>query len=129
MKKTLWRAAQDDYIDTGYSFATTRANSEVYLDNPGFGGATIYRAKISVSEKQVVDLQGLTVRELAKSMGFNDPGAIDIDEWLPRTPDAITELRSQGFLWAMVEESFPENSTTWIWLGSGLDDEPELEAV
>lgn len=129
MKKTLWRAAQDDYVDTGYSFAESREDAEAYLDNPGFGGAHLYRTRVELPEGTVVDLTSKTVRQITRSFGLSDPGAIGLDEWLPRTPNALDALRAKGFLWALVTESYPADSTTWIWLGAGADDEPVLEEV
>ena len=60
---------------------------------------------------------------------MDDPGAIGLDEWLPRTPDAIDALRAAGHLWAIVAESYPRGTRTWIWLGTGTDDEPELGEI
>jgi hypothetical protein len=126
MKRTLYRAADEDYVDTGYSFAETRSIAEAYLDNPGFGGCVVFKARVDYRPDEVIDLTRTTVARAAKRVGHPDPGAIGIDEWLPRTPDALTALREQGFLWALVAESFPHDTTTWIWLGTGLDEEPEL---
>jgi hypothetical protein len=126
VKKTLYRAANDDYVNQGFSFATNRTTAEAYLDNPGFGGASIFRCRIDVPEEQVIDLTNWSVRKLAKNLGFNDPGAIGLDEWLPRTPSALDTLREKGYLWALVAESFPHETTTWIWLGTSEDNEPEL---
>lgn len=129
MKKTLFRAAKDDYVDTGYSFATSRETAEAYLDNPGFGGDTVYRARITYEESELVDLTGVSVGELAQALGMGHPGAIGVDEWIPRTPKVLDALRDMGFLWALVLESFPEETTTWIWCGTGADDEPELDEL
>ena len=126
MRKTLWRASNDDYVDTGYSFAETRAVAEAYLDDPGFGGAQIFRTRISVRPEQVLDWTDMTTRRAARALGIQDPGAIGLDEWLPRTPRALDSLREQGFLWVMLAESFPHDTTTWIWLGTSDDEEPEL---
>jgi hypothetical protein len=127
LKKTLWRAANDDYVDTGYSFAEKRSIAEAYLDNPGFGGANIYRAKIEVDDELVLDLTEKSVGQVAKMLGVQHPGAIGLDEWLPRSPRVLDALREAGSLWVLVAESFPIETTTWIWIGTGADDEPELE--
>lgn len=125
----LWRVANDDYVDTGYSFAETRAIAEAYLDNPGFGGANIYRAAVEVDDDQVLDLTGKSMSEVADELGEPDPGAIGVDEWIPRSPKVMDALREAGALWVKVDESFPEETVTWIWIGTGADDEPELELV
>ena len=129
MKKTLFRAAKDDYVDQGYSFATSRAIAEAYLDNPGFGGTKIFRARVVYEADQLIDLTGVSVGKLAKELGLGHPGAIGVDEWIPRTPKALDALRDMGFLWALVLESFPEETTTWIWCGTGADEEPSLEEL
>ena len=127
MKKNLWRAANDDYVDTGYSFAEKRSIAEAYLNNPGFGGDSIYRAKVEFDDGQVLDLTEKSVGQVAKMLGVQHPGAIGLDEWLPRSPQLLERLRDAGSLWVLVKESFPSNTTTWIWIGTGADDEPELE--
>lgn len=127
MKKTLWRAANDDYVDTGYSFAERRSIAEAYLDNPGFGGANIYRARCEIIEDQVLDLTDSSVDDVVRLFDIQHPGAIGLDEWLPRTPRVLDGLREKGNLWVIVAESFPPNTTTWIWVGTGADDEPVLE--
>lgn len=40
----LFRSADDDYVDTGYSFATSLEAAEAYCKNPGFGGQRIFFA-------------------------------------------------------------------------------------
>lgn len=129
MKKTLWRAANDDYVNTGYSFAESRWISELYMDIPGFGGSHLYRCKVTVDPETVLDLTKSSASEVAESLGTYDPGAIGLEEWIPRSPAVMDALREQGYLWALVLESYPENTTTWIWIGTFDDDEPELELV
>lgn len=125
MTMTLYRAATDDYLDIGYSFAETRETAESYLDNPGFGGGSIYSIEI---DDDPLDLTGMTAADVADLLGMTDPGAIGLDEWLPRTSDALDAIRELGHLWAIVDESYPAGTRTWIWCGTGLDDEPELIA-
>lgn len=120
---TLYRAANDDSIEQGISFAESRETAEQYLDNPGFGGAVIYSAE---TDEEALDLCGLTVAESADLLGCSDPGSIGVDEWLPRTVAALDAVREQGYCWALVSESYPAGTTTWIWCGTALDDEPEL---
>ena len=128
MRRILWRAANDDYVDTGYSFAEERKVAEVYLDNPGFGGDNLYRAKIEYHKDSVLDWTETTTGIAASILDMSDPGAIELDEWLPRTPQAMDKLHKIGYQWVKVSESYPR-STTWIWIGDGSDDEPKLELV
>lgn len=129
MKITLYRAAKDDYVDTGYSFATEKSIAEAYLDNPGFGGSNLYRTKISATDEQIIDLTDASTEELAERFDVSDPGAIGVDEWLPRDPELLAAIRADGFLWAIVHESFPEETNTWIWCGTFEDGEPQLKQI
>lgn len=122
---TLYRAADDDYLDTGYSFAETLETAREYLDNPGFGGATLYTVEAT---GEVLDLRGMTVAAVADRFGMADPGAIGVDEWIPRTQSALTQAQDEGYSWILVDESFPVSTTTWIWCGT-FDNEPELTEV
>jgi len=76
VKKILWRAANDDYVDTGYSFAEKRSIAEAYLDNPGFGGANIYRTKIEVDDDVVLDLTEKSTLNLTQRHA-GKPGAVE----------------------------------------------------
>ena len=109
----------------GVAFAESPATAELYRDNPGFGGASLWRAERQ-EETEALDLRGLDVGEAAELLGQPHPGAIDVDEWLPRTMDALDAVRERGCLWALVDESYPAGTTTWIWCGHVLDPEPEL---
>jgi hypothetical protein len=40
-----YRAADDDYVQQGVAFAESPAAAELYRDNPGFGGASLWRAE------------------------------------------------------------------------------------
>lgn len=122
---TLYRAANDDYVDSGYAFAEEIETARMYLDNPGFGGANIYRCK---ARGKVLDLTGMTMAEAAAELDMEDPGAIGVDEWIPRTVDALETAQARGYSWIKVDESYPRGTTTWIWCGD-VDSEPELTEV
>ena len=129
--RTLYRAADSYYIDTGTSFAETLEAAECYLANPGFGGAGLWSTTVP-SGTYVLDLRGLSVCDAAAQLGCSDPGAIGIDEWLPREPTALTAIRAMGAMWALVSESYP-GGTTWIYCGDADDycagREPELTPI
>jgi len=128
--KTLWRAAKDDYVDTGYSFAENEETARAYLANPGFGGGSLWQTRVQYTADQVLDLTGCTLSQARRLAGVpSSSGAIGIDEWLPREVAVQEAFRAQGYLWALVRESFPEDTTTWIWLGTSADTEPELTDV
>lgn len=126
MRKTLWRAANDDFVRQGTAFAEERAVAELYLDNPGYGGSTLWKARVSVPEEAVLDLRGVSVRELTRRLGVHNPGAIGLDEWLPQAVRVLDLLAEQGVEWVLVDESYPAGATTWIFVGG---EEPELLEV
>lgn len=127
--KELWRAAADDYVSQGMSFAESRDVAEAYLDNPGFGGASVFCAEVEIDSGKVLDWTEMSIDDAVAELDMSHPGAIGLDEWLPRTQRALDALRERGYLWVCVSESFPHDTTTWIWLGDASDDEPELTAV
>jgi hypothetical protein len=119
----LWRAANDDHIGDSCSFAETREAAEAYLDNPGFGGDTLFTADVEVGD--YLDLTGDdAVEQLQAALGSDhDFGAIGIDELVPRIADRLCEA---GVQWVRVCESFPAETTTWIYVGGVAGEEPEL---
>ena len=119
----LWRAANDDYISDAASFAETREVAEAYLDNRGFGGSNLYRA--DVSPRDVLDLTSDGLATLMSVLDRDsDWGAIGVDELVPRL---ASQLCDRGYQWAKVCESYPQYTTTWIYIGGGCGDEPTLE--
>jgi hypothetical protein len=120
---TLYRAADSDYIQQGTCFADSREAAEEYLANPGYGGSTIW---VADAQGETLDLRGMSTSAVASLLGLPTPGAIGVDEWLPSLPSTLAAARATGALWALVDESYPEDTTTWIWLGTSDDDDPEL---
>jgi len=123
----LWRAAEDDYISSdSVSFSEDRDSAESYLDNPGFGGHKLFQTDIVVDEDDLLDLTGHDAmdRLLETLDSDHDYGAIGVDELVPRVADRLLEA---GYQWVKVDESYPENTVTWIYIGGSLGDEPELE--
>lgn len=125
---TLWRAADDDVVMQGTAFAETEEIARAYLGgaNPGFGGDYLYYTNIQPLGSQVLDWRGKSTRSLARKLGLSDPGAIGVDEWVPRSPSACDALAALGYLWLIVDESYPEGTSTWLWLGDSSVLEPEL---
>ena len=119
----LWRAANDDYISDSASFAECRESAELYLNNPGFGGPTLYFAEVEIID--YLDLTGSDAMNILQATlgSDHDFGAIGIDELVPRIASRLCEA---GVQWVKVCESYPEDSTTWIYVGGGLGDEPTL---
>src|SRR5690606_12465119 len=109
--------------------AEERESAELYLDNPGYGGDTLWRATASVDDDRVLDLSDYSsgstagMEALADATGLQLPCGIGLDEWIPQ---ACEEIAAAGYDWVKVRESYPENSTTWIYVGGP---EPEMEEV
>ena len=127
--KTLWRAANDAYVEQGTSFAPKKSTAEAYLDNPGYGGATLYKTSVDLAKQPALDMTGWTWRDVRVKLDVKTPSGIGIDEWLPRDPRMLDQIRSLGYFWAKVDESYPQGEVTWIWCGTSDDDEPALEAL
>lgn len=128
MTRTLYRAADSDTIVGSASFAADIAAARAYLDNPGFGGRTLYVAEVEIDESTTLDLYDMTTDEAISAImeraGLSHPGAIGADEWVPRV---CYELRDAGVEWVRVRESYPADSETWIFVGSDDPDMVEAE--
>lgn len=122
----LWRAASDDHIGDSASFSESRESAELYLDNPGFGGATLYVCE--VEPVGVLDLTGDDAMSalMAAIDSDHDYGAIGVDELVPRIAALICDA---GYQWVKVCESYPIDTVTWIYIGGVDGDEPELLPV
>lgn len=123
--KTLWRAADSETIVDCASFAVSREVAETYLQNPGFGGGTLYRTEVEIDADSLLDLYDVSEAEAMDTIcdlcNLSHPGAIGVDEWVPRIS---YEIREAGIEWVRVRESYPADTETWIFVG---EDDPELE--
>lgn len=124
---TLWRAAQDDYLDTPCAFAARREHAEIYLDNRGFGGPRLYRAEVGTpAAETVLDLTGLSrsaaLDALVEATGMGHPGSIGADEWVMHQRVA-QRLVERDYRWVRLVDSYPEDCETWVLL---TDDEDEV---
>jgi hypothetical protein len=83
---------------------------------------------VKASEDAVLNLydERDPVGFLADKYDYGNPGAINIEEWIPRDPDLQTVLREDGYDWVVVRDSFPEGAETWLWIGP-FSREPELK--
>lgn len=127
--KTLWRAAKDDYVEQGTSFASKKSTAKAYLANPGYGGATLYKTSVDLTKQPALDMTGWTWTNVRKMLDVKTPSGVGIDEWLPRDPEMLGRIRTLGYFWARVDESYPQGEVTWVWCGTSDDDEPELETL
>jgi hypothetical protein len=129
--RTLYRAADSDYLSDVASFAAELDSACAYLDNPGFGGRTLYSATIEYSDESVLDIRderddSQVEAVLAAIDSDREPCGCSVDVLLaePRTVDALTAC---GYRWVRLLDSYPAGSETWTWLGAG--EEPELVEV
>lgn len=125
-KMVLWRASNDDHISDSASFAESKESAVMYLNNPGFGGGKLFKTEVDVGE--YLDLTGDDAMDVIREAldTDHDYGAIGVDELVPRV---ASELADAGIQWVKVNESFPEETTTWIYVGGSLGEEPELMEV
>jgi hypothetical protein len=129
---TLYRAADSDILPSdSASFSESREAAEAYMGgrNPGYGGAALWSTEIEIDldSESVLDLVEVRdgVQVIADRIGRAHPGAIGADEWAPRVS---YELRDAGVVWVRVQESYPEDSITWIFVGA-YDVAPEMTEV
>lgn len=122
-KITLYRAADDDIVTDSASFSESLDAAKEYLNNPGFGGRSLWKTKVKVDPAKVLDLvdEDDPTTALAEAVNERHPGAIGADEWAPRI---ASEIADAGYEWVRVKESHPVDSITWIWVGG---DDPEME--
>jgi len=130
MRLVLWRAAIDDYVPDAASFARDRADAEAYLDNPSFGGGSLFRARVETKAERVLNLydERRPVEFLVEQLGLRHPGALGVEEWIPGDPTVQEALAAAGYDWVVVRDSFPPGAETWMWIGP-FDREPELVPV
>lgn len=119
---TLWRAADWDGVMEGNSFARDERDARAYLDNPGFGGASLYRAEVEVDESRVLDTRDMTEEQVAEIYGHHVFG-VDVCEWIPRL--GARDL-GERYDWVIVTDNYPAGAECWQWIGG---DEPELVEV
>src|SRR5262245_54421765 len=113
--KTLYRAANDDQVRVGYSFAGRCSDAKAYLDNPGFGGPTLYRCCIDMSH--VSDRTESPWERLSE--GLDD--TIEPSHHQYHFPSTVTasdkicaKLAAAGYRWARIVDDYPEGCITYV---------------
>jgi hypothetical protein len=128
MKQELWRATDrdDPVLGQDTAWAEDRGCAEAYLDNPGFGGNSLWQAEVEVDPGSVLDLTDDPWRGLARAVWRDG-------EWRGtrggRHPGNLRDLAddlgsSYGFVhdaweyrWIRFRDDFPRGCITWVWLG------------
>ena len=113
--RTIYRAAKDDQVGVGCSFAGRRSDAEAYLDNPGFGGPTLYTCQIELAD--MIDLTESPWDALSDAIGESVNPAHH-QYHFPSTVtacDAIcAKLAAKGYHWARIIDDYPEGCITYV---------------
>lgn len=113
---TLYRAS--NYASTNSdttSFAARRADAAAYLNNPGYGGATLWRTEVEIVDSEVLDITDGApewLRDLVERHG-----AIGIEEAIGAISKVSDGIAARGFRWVRLIDSYPDDCETWILIG------------
>lgn len=126
MDVKLYRAAQSTDINSDTtSFARRASDARAYLDNPGFGGAQVYRAALSIDDACILDIRDEVpgwLQEIIDGMG-----AVTQDYAITRgTSDMMEALRAHGVRWVILTDTYPDDCETWVhiaWAGDWYGDD------
>lgn len=125
---TLYRAADSDLIIEPVCFAARETDARAYLDNPGFGGRTLYQCTVSVSDDEVLDIRsGRDSDQLDALTGITggSPGAVTADYYVMQ-PGTVEALIARGYRWVRLIDTYPTDAETWVYLYDGSCDDPEM---
>ena len=121
----LYRAAGNDDVRVGYSFAARRVDAEAYLDNPGFGGETLYRCRLDLAD--VIDLTA-GWDALSEAIGEE----VEPSRWQHHFASTVTssdkmceKLAAAGYQWARIIDDYPEGCVTYVPLTAEAADAAE----
>lgn len=124
--KTMYRAAKDALVGVGYSFAGRRSDAEAYLDNPGFGGETLYRCRIEMGD--MIDLTESPWDTLSEAIG-EEINPAHHQYHFPSTVTACdticAKLAAAGYHWARIIDDYPEGCITYVPLTAEAADAAE----
>lgn len=146
---TLYRATDRPDIGEGAAFAADESDAEAYLDNPGYGGGQLRSHTTTVDPDTVLSFvkgrRDGVPHGLMKPRPFDDLAEVlekDVDdlkmdyensiERAIDSPKIRAQLRKQGYEWAVYEDTFPEQTTAWVYLGKekrAFDPIPDADTV
>lgn len=125
----LYRAS--DQPDGGRWWSEDVEDARAYLDNPGFGGSTLYQ--IPQPREPALDWTAESPESIAEAFGRDVETFTatyhhvhDILDGPVPDEELRAELRGQGYVWVRLIDTFPEGATSWFYLG---DDPPEGKPV
>lgn len=129
----LYRAAGRNTVSSGCCLAADESDASAYLDNPGYGGATLYTLTAEVDTDAVLSLvdgrragvpHGRKASDawhtLADALGV-EASALRRGERIERIiddPARRAALRAAGYEWVVYEDTYPDQCVTWVYLGS-----------
>mgnify|MGYP006369352755 CR=1 FL=1 len=131
---TLHRAADKSSAAAGSCFAADESDAAAYLDNPGYGGASLHSLTVEVESDAVLSLvdgrracvphgrmASNAWTRLADAIGADVDALRDGNESVERAIDGRrvrAALAAAGYEWVVYEDTFPVACVTWVYLGS-----------
>lgn len=127
----LYRAANKPDARRGAHFSPDRDVALAYTNNPGFGGARIYKYDIPIEYHLDVfrRFRGNTSSAriaLARALDYDNPeetarawrdsGLMEIFQILENVRDATRRL-AESYDWISFEDDFPSGAETWKYVG------------
>lgn len=126
---TLYRAANSTDLDRGTaSFSESRATAEAYLDNPNFGGSTLYTLTVEIADGELLDLTDRTPRWLRERI--EAMGAVEL-AWAITAPSTriYRELLERGIRWVRFADDYPADAITLARVVDCDDSDDEVSAA
>jgi len=120
----IYRASKDDYIGQGFSFAEKKEDAKAYLDNPGFGGACLFSAKIPANHK-ILDLTDEAWTTLSATIGRDitpDMGGYMISQAIQLVPGLLDDIADSGYDWVRYIDDYPIGCVTLTVCSSDAED-------
>ena len=126
--QTIYRATDNPTATKGAHFAESRIDAEAYLDNQGYGGATVY--EYSVDDANVLRCDSVTelVEIYMSSLDADDDRSADDirSDWTDsgisyvhdalEQVDGLVDLLAKEYDWVVFVDSYPDDCTTWRYL-------------
>ena len=120
-KIRLWRASNNNKTFEGMSLAEDIETAEIYLNNPGFGGNTIYFTNVDYNNMNIIELENF--HDLCRAMEIEDWDECNdlvfrvdggnIAGAIPQLKKVREKLKQEGYDWVKVAEDYPYGTTTW----------------
>jgi hypothetical protein len=125
----VYRAAGDDMMLVGYSVARDESDARAYLDNPNFGGSTLFGGTIP-AEHRILDITGGDPWAiLSQAIGREiDPsnGGYMISQALQLVPGILGDIAAAGYDWVQYVDDYPVGCVT---LTACSDDAADIELI